>query len=359
MASGRLLHRKISRNAEIATAAAVIDQRLGIGHGGYAICLATWLIAYQDIEGRCRADAAWLKAEVMPRVAAVTPALTAEYLRLLATCGVFLYYEIEGGRYVQWEGFRRCNRKLNRANEQQECPAPTPDSLLVQPPSHTDFKLQLQLLPSAMPRKRSEDLSEGSKDTVAPFGAPVDSTSSDTASESSQPSGSTTSTLTSQPSHDGQPSRQDASAPSVTGEPPSSHGVSAPTPPRKRTALPFGPQDALEVLQAAAGGRFPADPYPRNLSAPLAALIRQFPDVEIWRLVGEWLAAGGERWRERIDARTVVKGGNFAAWVGESARWANSGRHSISEGKKTSGAAPIPAMHSSTKQKLNWLFSHG
>lgn len=59
---------------------------------------------------------------------------------------------------------------------------------------------------------------------------------------------------------------------------------------------PFSVADALSAVAAAAGGRFVAGDATTWTKASMiatAGLVRRFPDLAEWSLVGEWLAAGG------------------------------------------------------------------
>lgn len=83
-----------------------------------------------------------------------------------------------------------------------------------------------------------------------------------------------------------------------------------PTPPKpakaKRAAKPpadpppFSIGAAFEALAGAAGGRFAAGldvDWTRGIRIAVAKRARQYPDLAAWGLVGEWLAAGGDRFR--------------------------------------------------------------
>lgn len=68
-------------------------------------------------------------------------------------------------------------------------------------------------------------------------------------------------------------------------------------------APPFGPAEAFGALASASGGRFAAgDASTWSAGQVIAArkLIRRHGDLETWRLVGEWLAAGGDRYRGTV-----------------------------------------------------------
>ena len=83
-----------------------------------------------------------------------------------------------------------------------------------------------------------------------------------------------------------------------------------PTPPKpakaKRTPKPpadpppFSIGAAFEALASSAGGRFAAGldvDWTRGIRIAVAKRVRQYPDLAAWGLVGEWLAAGGDRFR--------------------------------------------------------------
>ena len=70
--------------------------------------------------------------------------------------------------------------------------------------------------------------------------------------------------------------------------------------PKPADPPPFGIGDAFEALASSAGGRFAAGlagDWTKGVRIAVAKSARQYPDLAAWRLVGEWLAAGGDRFR--------------------------------------------------------------
>jgi hypothetical protein len=66
----------------------------------------------------------------------------------------------------------------------------------------------------------------------------------------------------------------------------------------------------------------------------VAKVIRAFPDMETWKLVGDWLAAGGVAYMSFIGLDCLKK--NFGTWVPVAERWQQEGRKPLTK-KAASG----------------------
>ena len=104
--------------------------------------------------------------------------------------------------------------------------------------------------------------------------------------------------------------------------------------------MPFTVAVAFQTICMASGGRINSA-FPENFGAPVTALIREFPSLDDWRLVGEWFKAGYEGYRDDLDVRALVKGGNLAIWIGKSREWHASGRPA----PKPSGRGQLRVAH--------------
>lgn len=95
--------------------------------------------------------------------------------------------------------------------------------------------------------------------------------------------------------------------PSGDGKPPTDPGPvkTPPTPakkPRKepRDPPPFSIGEAFEALASTSQGRFAPGvdrDWTKGIRIAVAGLIRQYPNLDAWKTVGAWLAAGGEHFR--------------------------------------------------------------
>ena len=83
------------------------------------------------------------------------------------------------------------------------------------------------------------------------------------------------------------------------------------------------PDEALQVLNEASNFRFVVTRLKRGQAICVQRLIAGHPAAAEWRLVGEWLAAGGEAWRCDVDVRCL---GDFEAWLAHATKWRDSGR---------------------------------
>jgi hypothetical protein len=102
-------------------------------------------------------------------------------------------------------------------------------------------------------------------------------------------------------------------------EPPGSKPEPAPAkakPEAVKPPLPFGPDEAVQMLTEASAGRFVASKLNRGHSIAVTQLIRKYPDRDTWMRVGSWIGAGGDSWmREGADIRLI---GSFDVWEARS-----------------------------------------
>jgi hypothetical protein len=103
-------------------------------------------------------------------------------------------------------------------------------------------------------------------------------------------------------------------------------GAGADAAPRKRAPLPFTPDEAVRALSEASNSRFVASKLQKGQAINVQKLIRQHPDLAEWRLVGEWLGAGGEAWRSELDSRHLR---SFEQWLAHATRWHEQGRPAV------------------------------
>lgn len=116
MARGRMINRKVSTSEKIAA--------FGEEFGGWACTFHHRLIAFLDKNGNCRADPYWLKAEVMPRVAGVSPEDCRIFAAGLVKHGLAVAYEVGGMPYLHIPGFREEQVGLRPDRENAEVPVP-------------------------------------------------------------------------------------------------------------------------------------------------------------------------------------------------------------------------------------------
>ena len=70
--------------------------------------------------------------------------------------------------------------------------------------------------------------------------------------------------------------------------------------------LPFRAQEALEIIAAAAPGRFLAT-NPGKGAIEIEKVIKEHPDRAEWEELGSYLAAGGESYATELDSRWVTR----------------------------------------------------
>lgn len=121
----------------------------------------------------------------------------------------------------------------------------------------------------------------------------------------------------------------------------------AKTPRTKKPAdpPPFGIGDAFEALASSAGGRFAAGvegDWTRGVRIAVAKSVRQYPDLAAWRLVGEWLAAGGDRFRGVLGPSWAASGA-LADTMARAREWDATGRPALAGGPATFGQTPSQA----------------
>lgn len=124
-------------------------------------------------------------------------------------------------------------------------------------------------------------------------------------------------------------------------------GLDEPTPPKpakpKRAPKPpadpppFGIGDAFEALASSAGGRFASGldvDWTRGVRIAVAKSARQYPDLAAWRLVGEWLAAGGDRFRGVLGPSWAASTA-LADAMARAREWDATGRPAITGGAQS------------------------
>ena len=126
-----------------------------------------------------------------------------------------------------------------------------------------------------------------------------------------------------------------------------SNSEPAPSKPKKTKAtkpapepLPFKVEEALAEI--AKGGGFVASKPNKGQAILCVKLIRAYPDLETWRLIGEWLPKGREAWRVPLDTRNLA---DFEAWVAHAKVWLEAGRPEAKRGPAPDirrGQMPIP-----------------
>jgi hypothetical protein len=128
----------------------------------------------------------------------------------------------------------------------------------------------------------------------------------------------------------------------------------ASTPKPAKTPPPFAIGDAFEALASTSRGRFAPGidrDWTQAIRIAVANRIRQYPDLDEWRLVGEWLAEGGEKYRGVLAPSWAASSGLSDA-MARSREWAARGRGPI-DGRFVPAAPPDPVadMWSSAAKK--------
>lgn len=95
------------------------------------------------------------------------------------------------------------------------------------------------------------------------------------------------------------------------------------------TPLPFGVQVALQALTSRCQRIVPPRDFDGRHVDLVAKLIRAFPDLKTWELVGDWLAAGGVAYMSFIGLDCLKK--NFGTWVPVSEQWEDDGRKPLTK----------------------------
>lgn len=134
---------------------------------------------------------------------------------------------------------------------------------------------------------------------------------------------------------------------SPTGEEPPFDLTSPPTrTARKRSKperdpLPFRIADAFAALADSSKGRVALEDFDYRLAGPVGAVIRQIPDLDAWKLAGEYLGAGGLHYLdEPIGPLWVAKTGNMADLVAKARSWAKAGKPDLSRRRQANAKPP-------------------
>jgi hypothetical protein len=105
------------------------------------------------------------------------------------------------------------------------------------------------------------------------------------------------------------------------------------------TPLPFSIPAALETLTSRCTRVVLPRPFEGKWVGIMAKLIRSHPDLKVWELVGDWLAAGGVAYMSFIGLDCIRK--NLDTWVPVSEQWEREGRKPLT--RKTGAAGRGPA----------------
>ena len=114
----------------------------------------------------------------------------------------------------------------------------------------------------------------------------------------------------------------------------------APSKPKTDDPPPFSLDAAIDAISRTAGARFEVGDKaawdPGHIIAT-RKMIRRFPDLSTWTLVGEWLRAGGDAFRGPVTIEWTAEA-HFSTAVMLAKRWHADGRPAIT----CNGAAPEP-----------------
>ena len=102
--------------------------------------------------------------------------------------------------------------------------------------------------------------------------------------------------------------------------------------------LPFAIPVALEALTSRCTRVVLPRPFDGKWVGITARLIRSHPDLKIWKLVGDWLAAGGVAYMSFIGLDCIRK--NLDTWVPVSEQWEKDGRKPLTKKAAVSGRGP-------------------
>jgi hypothetical protein len=100
---------------------------------------------------------------------------------------------------------------------------------------------------------------------------------------------------------------------------------SKPKPPKE--PLPFKREDALLEVERAAGGRFVVSKPSAAHMMALVPLVRDHADLSLWRLTGEYLAAGNERGLEVLGVGQLIR--FFRDLCAKAQAWEDRGRKPV------------------------------
>lgn len=118
MARGRMLNRKVATSAKVG--------QLGDALGVEAMLIHHRLIAFLDVNGVCRADPFWLKAEIVPKVSGINPEFCRKVVVEMERIGLARLFEADGLEYLHMPGFRDEQVGLRPDKESPEHPFPQP-----------------------------------------------------------------------------------------------------------------------------------------------------------------------------------------------------------------------------------------
>ncbi len=116
MARGRMLNRKVATSAKVG--------ELGDALGVEAMLIHHRLIAFLDVNGVCRADAFWMKAEIVPKVSGINPEFCRKVSVEMERIGLVRLFEVDGLEYLHMPGFRDEQVGLRPDKETPEHPFP-------------------------------------------------------------------------------------------------------------------------------------------------------------------------------------------------------------------------------------------
>lgn len=147
MARGRMLNRKVATSGKV--------NAYGAEFGPWALVFHHRLIAFLDKNGNCRADPAWLKAEVFPRDAGVLPEDCRKFAAGLVKHGLAVLYECDGMPYLHAPGFR--DEQVGLRPDREAADVPVPQGFNEKSGRlPATFRQPSGYMPDAIPQKRSE-----------------------------------------------------------------------------------------------------------------------------------------------------------------------------------------------------------
>ncbi len=117
MAQGRMIQRRISQNKDLPRLLSLVNERMGGAHGAQAVILYTWCIAHLDVEGRMHGDPAVVKGTVVPRFGSISETDIDAYLLAMGECGLVIYYEAKGDRWLVFPGFNEAQPGMRKDRE--------------------------------------------------------------------------------------------------------------------------------------------------------------------------------------------------------------------------------------------------
>lgn len=103
--------------------------------------------------------------------------------------------------------------------------------------------------------------------------------------------------------------------------------------------MPFTIGAAFTALHEASKQRFAAA-FDTRYAKPVTALIRANPNIEDWRLVGEWWGAGGEAYIDALDVRHLAKPGTFSCALDHARTWESKGKGPVGRQARPAAADP-------------------